>query len=213
MRKLNLRLFVVLALCGLVGGGGVYGLHRFQVRRLAKRFLREARVAEGDKLFDEAARNVERSLRLKRRQLEPYVNLAEILRWRLGRVEEADYWIGKLVTSNSDSHRAHVLRGRYLMRVGRVEEAETDAVRALELAPDHRDGLLLIARCATSKGQYDRAREHAARAVKLYPRSADAYLTLADVELRAGNPQEAVTWLRDGLKLTVGDQELLASFC
>ena len=97
------------------------------------------------------------------------------------------------------------------MRVGRVEEAETDAVRALELAPDHRDGLLLIARCATGKGQYERAREHAARAVKLYPRSADAYLTLADVELRAGNPQEAVTWLRDGLKLTVGDQELLAS--
>jgi len=81
----------------------------------------------------------------------------------------------------------------------------------LELEPDYREGLLLIARCAASKGQYERARHHAARAVELYPRSADAYLTLTGVELRAGNRQQAVTWLRDGLKLTVGDQELLAS--
>lgn len=211
MRKLNLRLIVVLLICGLVGAGGVYVLHRFQVRRLAQRLLREARIAEANKLFEEAARNVERSLRLKRSQFQPYVSLAEMLRWRLGRAEEADYWIGRLVTSNPDSHRAYLLRGRYSLRLGRIEEAETDAGRALELAPDDCAGLLLVARCAASKGQYKRARQHAARAVELYPRSADAYLTLTGVELRAGNRQEAVTWLREGLKLTVGDQELLAS--
>jgi len=210
VRSLNLRLLFALVVVGLVGAGAVYGLHRFQVARLGAMLSKQAELAEREGRFDDAARKLWRSVRLAPRQLEPYARLAELLRWRLGRPDEADYWMKTLVESNADSRRAHVLRGRYLLSVGRIEDAEADAARALDSAPDDHDALLLAAQCAVGKGQYDQAREYAARAVKLHPRSGDAYLTLAAVELQAGRRETALSWLRRGAAFNVGDRELVS---
>ncbi len=211
MRKLNVRLLVVLIVCLLVGGGAVHGLHWFQVRRLAKRFSGEAERAAREEEYDEAAGHLTRCVLLRPRQIDAYGQLADLLRRRLGRVDEADYWIDRLVHLNPNSHRARVLRGRYLIGEGRIEQAEADAVQALELAPDDREALVVAAQCALAKGEHAQAREHARRAVELHPRSADGYLALADAEARAGRWKAAVDCLRQGAKSTVGNEILLSS--
>lgn len=210
-KRLNLRLLLVLIVSGLVGGGAVYGLHRFQVGRLASKFQREATLAEREERFDDAERHLWRSVCLAPQKLDPYVRLANVLRWRLGRLDQADHWMERLVTLHPSSPRAHVLRGRYLLESARTEDANADAATALDLAPDDREALLLSARCSAILGQHDQASKYAARAVELYPRSADAYLTHADVEWRAGNRETALKSMRDGVKLTVGDRALLGN--
>jgi len=201
----------VLIVSGLVCGGVVYGLHRFQVGRLASKFLREATLAERDERFDDAERHLWRSVCLAPQKLDPYVRLANLLRWRLGRLDQADHWMEKLVASHPSSPRAHVLRGRYRLQNARTEDANADAVAALDLAPDDREALLLNARCAALLEQHDQAAKYAARAVELYPRSADAYLTHAHVQWRVGNRETALKSMRDGVKLTVGDKALLGN--
>ena len=55
-----------------------------------------------------------KSIALNPSQLTAYVQLAELLRYRFQKPEEADGWMEKLVRVNPKSYKAHYLRGKYL---------------------------------------------------------------------------------------------------
>lgn len=175
-------------------------------------------------------------------QVEAYVRLAQLLRSRLKRPEDADAWMNRMVQRNPNSAKAHVLKGQYLYQKfldlrsaatgdrSRGEELEklidqayAEVLAGLKLAPNDRnavdvplsDGVMwsapdegeslwLAAQCALAKGQSDVAREVAREYVSFgieqNPRFSALYLALADIEMRAGNPDRAVDAYLDGIR-------------
>jgi len=160
-----------------------------------------------------AAETFKKAIQYAPTQAEAYIRLAGVLRYRLARPKEADQWMEKLVKANPTSFKAHYLRGSYLKSINADDEALKESLIALELAPKDGDGLRdalgLAAQCSSAKGNYDDARKYAERGIKLYPDNIAMYATMADVELRAGQRDKAIIVLRQGLKATTQNPDLL----
>jgi tetratricopeptide (TPR) repeat protein len=97
-----------------------------------------------------AQASFQKAISLKASQLDAYVQLAELLRNRFQKPDEADSWMEKLVRVNPTSAKAHYLRGKYLIdpKVKQSDEGEVEALEALKLAPDDADVLILVASCS-----------------------------------------------------------------
>jgi cellulose synthase operon protein C len=145
------------------------------------------------------------------KQVTAYVQLAELLRSRLDKPQEADDWMAKMVAANPQSYKAHYLRSVYLgnPRVGQFDEAIKEVTDALKLAPDDAGVLLLASRYYDAKKQHDKARQCAAHGIELYPTNISMYLALADVETHAGNRDKAIAVYEQGLKATNRNPVLL----
>ncbi len=158
--------------------------------------------------YDTAAETFKKTIANGSNQLMAYLRLAELLRYRLSRPQDADRWMEKLVSVNPKASQAHVLRGRYLLAINEIDEALEEASQGLKLAPDDADALVLAATCNLAKGKIDEARDCAARGIKLFPSSVDMYKTMADIELRAQKRDKALAVLEQGIKATGRDPQL-----
>jgi tetratricopeptide (TPR) repeat protein len=156
-------------------------------------------AAGGD--YGAAAVSLRESIDRNPSRIDTYAHLAEVKR-QLKLPDEADTWMGKLVSANPKSGRAHLLAGRYLAGIGRDEQAREETEKALELAPDDTEALLLAAALASAKPPYDKARDYAQRAVDSAPASAVGYIALARIEALAGDRKKAIACLETGEEKT-----------
>ncbi|MGO8751158.1 MAG: tetratricopeptide repeat protein [Thermoguttaceae bacterium] len=173
------------------------------------------RCQEGLEQYDSAQETLRKVIGLAPQQLEAYGRLASLLRDRLEKIPEADSWMLKMVSANSNSCRAHVLRGQYLRvnltkrsrdeRAKRSEESLREANQALRLEPNDAEALLLSASCALEKKDFAVARSQAQQAIQSHPGHVPAYTVLADIEVQAGNRKEAIQWLQRGVEHAAAD--------
>ena len=159
--------------------------------------------------FQAAADAFGKAIKLAPEQMEAYVRLAEVLRQRLNRPQEADQWAAKLVAANPKSARAWFLAASYLESSAQEKQALEDAKKAVELTPDDVDTRLLAARLASACGLHEQARGHAQRAIELDPQRAAGYSLLAHTELQTNHRQEAIACLKRGLDKASQRHELL----
>lgn len=169
--------------------------------------LGQCQLRMGD--YDAAMTSLRKAIECGSDQVTAYAMLAGLLRSHFSQPKEADGWMEKLVEVNPKSSKAHFLRGRYLFAVGSRDEALVETSKALQLAPDDASVLLLAAICHKVKGEYDEARRCASHGIELRPNTVIMYTTLADIELRAGNRDEAVAALEQGLKATNRNAQIL----
>src|SRR5262249_37018456 len=137
-------------------------------------------------------------------QIEAYRRLAMLLRRRLNRAQEADQVMTQLIASNERSYQAYLDRAAYLRRFN-PPLAEEDLNVALRLAPNEAEVLLRAAEMAQDKNDLGKAREYLQRGMQLYPKDHRMFQVLADLELGAGKPDQAIAELRRGLE-TIPDQ-------
>lgn len=169
--------------------------------------LGQCQIRMGD--YDAAMTSLRKAIECGPDQVTAYAALAGLLRSRFSQPKEADGWMEKLVEANPKSSKAHFLRGRYLIAVGLRDEALEEVSKALQLAPDDLEVLWLAATCNQAKGEYDEARRCAVHGIELHPDAVVMYTTLANIELRAGNRNEAVAALEQGLKATDRNAQIL----
>jgi tetratricopeptide (TPR) repeat protein len=159
--------------------------------------------------FKLAEENFQKAINLSPNQIEVYPLLAAVLRYRFSRNKEADQLMERLVRTNPESVRAHILRGSYLKDTNAPDEALKEAKKSLELAPDNRDSLWLAAQCYLAKQQFGLARECTTRGIELYPDNVGLFLTMAEIEMRAGKREKAIEAIDQGLKVTERNPQLL----
>jgi tetratricopeptide (TPR) repeat protein len=196
-RRLKIQLSIGLGLllaAAIVGGG--YGI-RYQQRRHAETFLREAVRAEKAHQFSDAAKFAEGCIALAPQTIEAYVLQARLLR-RLGQTDAADQCIARMVAANSDVALSHVWRGRYSLETGHAEAAEEELIAALQLAPDERAVVLLAVDYWLDRRRLDLARVGVRRLQELYPGDVVGWSRLADIETRCGNRSGAIAAIQRG---------------
>jgi cellulose synthase operon protein C len=158
----------------------------------------------GLRMFDQARDSLQKVIASNPAQASAYAKLAELLRHRLAKPQEADQLMTKLVRVNPKSSKAHYLRAAYLAdpKLKRSDEALEEACKAKLLAPDDVDVLLLTAECNMAKRKFDNARDCLAQGIKLQPSNYLLYADLFHVELSAGNRDKALAALQEGIKAT-----------
>ncbi len=169
--------------------------------------LGQCNAQTGD--YDTAVENYRQAIELSPSNVEVYARLAAVLRFRQNRTREADELMEKVVEVNPKSYRAHFLRGSYLKGIEEEDEAFAEAMEALKLAPDDHEVLLLAISCYVAQKDFDKARVCAAHALKLKPDGVDVYLAMSQVELAAADRDKAIAVLREGLRATKRDPQLL----
>jgi tetratricopeptide (TPR) repeat protein len=90
-----------------------------------------------------------------------------------------------------------------------LKAALADARQALVLAPDDEAVLVFALRCLLANDQRDEAGALAQRAMDLHPKNPFVYAALAEIELKKGDRDQAVTWFQRGLEAIPNEHNLL----
>jgi tetratricopeptide (TPR) repeat protein len=159
--------------------------------------------------FADAAQSYRAAIHSSPERLATYLRLAELLRRRLEKADEADQRMAAMVDANPKSAEAHVMYGRYLRTGNKPDQAMDQAQKALALAADNVDALHLAVQCAAELRRPEEARRYGAKAIELFPHHIPLYTALADVETLADRRGDAITWLRKGLEKNPGQVDLL----
>lgn len=146
-------------------------------------------------------------------QLDSYVRLADLMKYRLEDPTEARAVLDRMVATNQHSYQAFLIRARIHKNEGRGEQARQDVKQALELAPTEPALLLFAADLAPAAGHAEDLRAQFRAGLAAHPRHAGLYQALAKLEVLAKRPQEAIACLRQGLAHLPEQQELLQSLC
>src|SRR5262249_45695062 len=158
----------------------------------------------GAKEFEKAADAYDQALGQAPEDVGLWERYLAVLREGLGRPDDADRAVARMVAANPRSVKARLLAARHCLRGGRAaqkHEADKHVRFALEeLKADGSEALLLAAEVAGACGRPDEARRHLERGVKLHPKDAALRHALARTELRAGRPGGAVELLAPSLK-------------
>lgn len=168
--------------------------------------LGQCQEAQG--AYSEALASWDRAIQLDAPRLEVHERRAHLLRQRLGRPQEADAALDRLVQENPEAAEVYVLRSRYWAESQQSEASLRDAQKALELKPDDREALELAARAALDQRHFDQAAQYAERALQLEPQQPRNYLTLSAVCLGRDDRAGAIQWLRRGLEEVPASQDL-----
>lgn len=166
------------------------------------------RCEQAEMRFESAAAWYEKAIAHDPTRKEAYVHLSFLLRTELGEPDRADEVMDALVAANDRVPAAHLARASYLFGYGSPEEAAEDVAVALKQEPDHVEGLLLAARVAASRSDWDEAGRHLRRGLEIYPGDPRFPLDLADVEIRAGRPDQAEACLVAGIRESPDDGDL-----
>jgi tetratricopeptide (TPR) repeat protein len=129
---------------------------------------------------------------------ETFLRLAALLRTRLQSPEGAERALDALVAANPGAPRVYLDRAAYRRRF-HISGAEADLQQAKDRAPDDPDVLLELARSARDSSDFEVARQALERGRMLAPRDPRFVADRADLEVRAGRPEEAIVALRRGL--------------
>lgn len=134
---------------------------------------------------------------------------------------QADAVMQQMVTWNTDSPDAHLMRGQYLLGVRAdpdtpeerrgelLVEGKAEFEKALELAPDDADAILAVATMAMAEENYDKAQELLERARKEHPDRQEVYVHLAALALKRGNEDQANEQLQAGLEKAADTRQIL----
>jgi len=114
--------------------------------------------------------------------------------------------LNRALQLNSNSSRAHLGYGTYLLAMGRVEDAVGEAQRALELDPLAAQRHIDLAWKLSYAGRYDEAIARLGKMLELAPDSAVAYGTLATNYAAKGMYAEALAMCEKALQLPPDDQ-------
>ena len=96
---------------------------------------------------------------------------------------------------------AYQFLGHALITAGKAADAEETAKKLLKLNPRSAYGEYLLGEAAwLSPGRKAEAAAHAEQALRLDPHLVEALLLAAKVELRSGNPQQAVSFLQRAIQ-------------
>jgi cellulose synthase operon protein C len=154
---------------------------------------------DAEEHYDLAVAAYRRALQYTPGRIPCYVLLAEVLRDRLFQPEEAAKVMDGLVAANPKSSEALLARARFLQAAGNTDAAVRDMAQARALDPARVDLTLAAADLARGRGNLDEARTLLQLGLKGDKRNARLYASLAEVELLAGLPAQAVAWLRQGV--------------
>ncbi|MBK1879713.1 tetratricopeptide repeat protein [Pelagicoccus mobilis] len=95
----------------------------------------------------------------------------------------------------------HLLEGSAKLLEGDLEAAALSFESGLKIDPKHLDTMVRLVAVYLEQDELESARATARAAVKQHPRAAIAYRVMAGVEMKAGNAQEAQTWMERARKL------------
>jgi tetratricopeptide (TPR) repeat protein len=124
---------------------------------------------------------------------------ANLLRGQLGRPDEADRLIDKMVAAAPDNYQVYLARGRYRRRF-RLPSADADFRTALKSVPDEPQVYLELAELAAAGSNYDEARRTLQAGLKVAPKDPLLHQALAKVELLAGSVDKAIATLYNSLE-------------
>jgi len=210
VRTLNVRLFVILAAATVVCLVGFHFLHKYQVRRNAYVFAREAERAQQRMETAMKEKNLRAAQLASRdvvRNLSWYVRLAPD---DVAAVER----LGLLMADQADTSQAFARAFGMLERVVRQDPNRQEARRRLvdmaimarrfQDAKEHLEAYLLVqspddaslwellGRCHAETGDYEKAVDDFRKAIEFVPTLVDAYPRLAAVlRSRLSRPKEA----------------------
>jgi tetratricopeptide (TPR) repeat protein len=173
--------------------------------------------------YEKAQKSFEKAIEYSPKQIDTYLQLANLLRKGLEKPKDAYNCMQNLVKNNPDSAKAYIYLGIYWESIDSKEEAKqaTDkdidpkeeamkaAAKALELSPDDTDGLLLAARCAMALNKMDEARKYTEHNLEVHKDSPTIYTTLAEIIVHSGDKEKAIDILNQGLKETKDAAQIL----
>ena len=170
------------------------------------------RCEEADGKFAEAASWYEKSIAQDPKGIESFIRLALLARHQLKDPPRADKLMDTLVTANPQMAAAYLSRAEYRIEFQPQARDQTraDVIRALELEPDNAEALLLASTLASERAEYGQARGFLERLLAKNPQNPGIYGRLAEVEVRAGQPDQAEQRLAAGLKAVPHNLYLLA---
>ncbi|TMQ35259.1 MAG: tetratricopeptide repeat protein [Planctomycetota bacterium] len=113
---------------------------------------------------------------------------------------EADRIMKKMVDKNPNNYQAHLERAGYLRQRSQEKEMAKEIADAYRLAGDKRETMLGMAELARSRGNFDEARAYLKKCLQKFPKDAAIYVALAEIEMSARRPDDAIARLRTGLK-------------
>lgn len=163
-------------------------------------------------------------------ELKNYVRLANLLREKPGEVRKtkdedtnalANAKITSMVHANPTNHQAYLIRARYRQKEYALSpadrdrlqaETENDVQEARKLAPEAVAVILAVSGLAREKDHPVEAREVLRPGIKRHPREWALVQALAQVEMLDGQPEAALTCLRDGLKEMPDQPDLLWNY-
>ncbi|MHB1424367.1 MAG: tetratricopeptide repeat protein [Gemmataceae bacterium] len=172
------------------------------------------RAYEGRGEHVEAVAHYQKAIAAAPERIEAYLRLARLQRDRLARRRDVETTLEKLIKANGRSYQAYLGRSRFRLEgtpdAAALEAARRDLDEALRLAPQEPEVLFRAAELAVRlpKG-LDQARKYLLQALQLRPLFIPAYESLAQVELLANRPDEAVAVFRRGLEKFPNQAELL----
>lgn len=121
------------------------------------------------------------------------------LRYRQGKLDEAEEMALGLLKANPRNTRALTLVSRILMKQGRLDEAFQVLEQANFLSPKNSSRLLLLGEVFYKKGDMDKARSYYKEAVGSDPENKEAVVAYANFEMDQENANEAIEFLQQQL--------------
>ena len=158
----------------------------------------------GKQEYDKACEVCNQILKKSPDRLNTYEMEASILRKWLGRKEDADKLMNKMVEKNPKSVGASEKYAIYLLGKNSYDAALAEVKRLLELSPENSRGLWIAGHCYLVKGNYKTAEDYAKRGIKADKTSYQNYKLMADIEGRLGNHGEVFAVLLRGLENVKG---------
>jgi tetratricopeptide (TPR) repeat protein len=173
--------------------------------------------------YEKARKSFEKAIEYSPKQIDTYLQLANVLHKGLDKPKEAYNCMQNLVKNNPNSAKAYIYLGNYWESIDSKEEAKqiTDkdmdpkeeamqaAEKALELSPDDADGLLLAARCSMALNKMEQARKYTEHNLEVHKDSPLIYTTLAEIMVHSSDKEKAIEILNRGLKETKDAVQIL----
>lgn len=191
MRRLNLRWSLGLILFVTVVSGLTYGLHRYQMTRIASVFLREGRRAQQDGRPADATRYFRSYVALMPDDIEGLELYGQELADG-NRTEPAYLVLEKVLRRDPGREKVRRTLVKLAMLLGRFAEAQANLDQLIEATPEDGELWEQKGRCQFSQGEYDEARATLSSGIKHAPGRLESYGLLATlINTKSKNLDEA----------------------
>jgi len=168
-----------------------------------------ARCERANRQFHKAAQLYDQVTTAEPQRIERFVELASLQRQNLGKPQEADETIQRMVKDNEKSAKARLAAARYFTDAGSFPEAQHELHVLLQELPEKElrelpekgaEVYLLAADVSQSRGQETEARRYLEEGAKRFADNTRFDRRLARLALRDGRPEAALAYLQRSLK-------------
>lgn len=133
---------------------------------------------------------------------DPFTQRLQQIRQRIaeGQLREAAQALNEVQKQHPTDPRIALLGMRLADKAGNPTAAIQAARKALELSPDWHVTLVELAKLLAEQDQRDEAMKLIRRAIDMEPFDTDVRVAAINVAARAGQPDQALTWARQGVQ-------------